>query len=122
MSDRILVRRIAVYAHHGLLPEEQQMGQRFYVSLDCRLDLSSAGREDGLAQSVSYVDLTAVAARIATERRFKTIEALADAIAREALATFPNLDEIAVMVDKPGAPVPSIIDGVAVEVTRRRDG
>jgi 7,8-dihydroneopterin aldolase/epimerase/oxygenase len=122
VSDRILVRRIAVFAHHGMLPEEQQIGQRFYVSLDCRLDLSAAARDDDLAKGVSYVDLTAIASRIATERRFRTIEALADTIARELLATFPALEQVSVLVDKPGAPVPSIIEGVAVEVTRLRGG
>ena len=37
MSDRILVTRIAVFAYHGLLEEEARLGQRFYISLDCRL-------------------------------------------------------------------------------------
>jgi 7,8-dihydroneopterin aldolase/epimerase/oxygenase len=122
VNDRILVRRIAVFAHHGMLPEEEKVGQRFYVSLDVRLDLAGAGRDDDLEQSVSYVDLTETAVRIATERRFRTIEALADAIADALLAGFPRLAVVSVLVDKPGAPVPAILDGVAVEVTRTRDG
>lgn len=122
MSDRIVLERIAVYAHHGVLPEEARTGQRFYVSLACELDLAEAGRTDDLAASVSYVDIAALAVRIATERRFALIEALADTIATELLAAFPRLSRVTARVDKPGAPLPVILDGVAVVVTRDRRG
>ena len=46
MSDRILIHRIAIFAYHGVHAEEERLGQRFYVSLDCSLDLSEAGRDD----------------------------------------------------------------------------
>jgi dihydroneopterin aldolase len=58
----------------------------------------------------------------AAARRFHIIEGLAEAIAGEILARFPAVVEVAVRVDKPSAPVPAIIDGVAVEIRRRRDG
>lgn len=121
MTDRIRVQRIAVYAYHGDLPEEARTGQRFYISLDCRLDLSEAGRHDDLSRTISYVELAELAVATATDRRFRLIEALAEAIAGEALARFPTLQAITVIVDKPGAPVPAIIDGVTVELTRSRD-
>lgn len=121
MSDRILVERIAVFAHHGLLPEETRLGQRFYLSLDCALDLAPAGRSDDVAKTVSYADLTAVAVSIATERRFDLIEALAEAIAAAILSGFPIIDAITVRVDKPSAPVPAVLDGVSVLVTRKQE-
>ncbi|GJD97373.1 dihydroneopterin aldolase [Methylobacterium iners] len=121
MSDCILVQRIAVFAYHGLLEEEARLGQRFYISLDCRLDLGQAGRSDDVAHTVSYADLTAIAIRIATQRRFALIEALAEAIAAEILDGFPLLQAVSVRVDKPSAPVPAAIEGVAVEITRTRN-
>ena len=121
MSDRILVDRIAVFAFHGLLPEEARLGQRFYVSLDVRLDLGPAGRSDDVARTVSYADLTEIVTRIATQRRFALIEALAEAIAGEILERHPLIREIRVRVDKPSAPVPAVIDGVAIEIVRTRE-
>ena len=121
MSDRILVDRIAVFAFHGLLPEEARLGQRFYVSLDVRLDLGAAGRSDDVARTVSYADLAEIVTRIATQRRFALIEALAEAIAGEILEGHPSITEIRVRVDKPSAPVPAVIDGVAIEIVRRRE-
>jgi dihydroneopterin aldolase len=121
MSDRIVVDRIAVFAFHGLLPEEARLGQRFYVSLDVRLDLGPAGRSDDVARTVSYAVLTEIVTRIATQRRFALIEALAEAIAGEILDRHPLIREIRVRVDKPSAPVPSVIDGVAIEIVRTRE-
>jgi dihydroneopterin aldolase len=120
MSDRIFVDRIAIYAYHGLNVEEEKLGQRFYVSLICSLDLEAAGRNDDWSATVCYSRLTELVTAIGTGRRFKIIEALAEAIALEALATFERILEITVRVEKPSAPVPAIIDGVAVEITRSR--
>lgn len=121
MSDRILIHRIAVYAYHGVHAEEEKLGQRFFVSLDCHLDLSEAGRNDQWESTVCYGRLTEIVTRIATGRRFRIIEALAETVAAEALAAFPRLEAVTVRVEKPSAPVPAIIDGVTVEITRRRD-
>lgn len=118
--DRMLVERIAVFAHHGVLPEEERIGQRFMVSLAARLDLAPAGRSDDLARSVNYAELVDLAVRVATGRRFRLIEALAEAIAAEVLAAFPPIEEITVRIDKPSAPVSAITDGIAVEITRGR--
>lgn len=118
--DLIRVTRIAVFGRHGLLPEEAVLGQRFYISLEAQLDLSAAGRSDTVDETVSYADLTRVAVQIATERRFNLIEALAEAIAAAILADFGLVDAISVQVDKPSAPVPAILDGVTVAITRRR--
>ncbi|MCC0806604.1 dihydroneopterin aldolase [Methylobacterium sp. W2] len=122
MTDRILVERIAVFAYHGLLEEEARIGQRFYISLDCRMDLRPAGLSDDMAKTVSYADLTEIVVRIATTRRFALIEALAEAIADEILDRFEGVDSIIVRVDKPSAPVPAVIDGVAISILRSRTG
>lgn len=121
-GDLIRVTRIAVFGRHGLLPEEAVLGQRFYISLEARLDLSEAGRSDAVAGTVSYADLTQIAVAIATEQRFNLIEALAEAIAASILERFARIDAITVRVDKPSAPVPAILDGVSIEITRRRGG
>ncbi|MFB0492551.1 dihydroneopterin aldolase [Methylobacterium sp. OAE515] len=119
-GDLIRVTRIAVFGRHGLLPEEAVLGQRFYISLEARLDLSEAGRSDAVAGTVSYADLTQIAVAISTEQRFNLIEALAETIAASILERFARIDAITVRVDKPSAPVPAILDGVSIEITRQR--
>jgi dihydroneopterin aldolase len=119
-GDLIRVTRIAVFGRHGLLPEEAVLGQRFYISLEARLDLSEAGRSDAVAGTVSYADLTQIAVAISTEQRFNLIEALAETIAANILERFARIDAITVRVDKPSAPIPAILDGVSIEITRQR--
>ena len=119
-GDLIRVTRIAVFGRHGLLPEEAVLGQRFYISLEAQLDLAEAGRTDDVDGTVSYADLTQIAVEIATERRFNLIEALAETIAATILDRFARVAAIAVRVDKPSAPVPAILEGVSIEILRRR--
>lgn len=120
-ADRVSVHRIAIFAYHGVHPEEERLGQRFYVSLECSLDLSEAGRGDDWNATVCYAQLTEVVTRATTGRRFRILEGLAEAIAGEILSRFPRIGEVAVRIDKPSAPVPAIIDGVTVEIRRRRE-
>ena len=120
MTDRILVHRLAVFARHGVLPEEERLGQRFYISLECRLDLAEAGRSDDVAATVSYADLAAIALDIAGNRRFALIEALAEAIAQTCLSRFPRIERIRVRIDKPSAPIPTVLDYAAIEIERER--
>lgn len=120
MSDRITVSRIAIFAHHGVHPEEARLGQRFYVTLVCGLDLAPAGMRDDYKSTVCYAQLTETVTNVVTGRRFRTIEGLAEAIAAEVFSAFERVDWVTVEVEKPGAPVPAILDGVKVEITRRR--
>lgn len=120
MTDHIRVHRLAVFARHGVLPEEAVIGQRFFISLDAAVDTRAAGTSDDLTKSVSYADMADVAVGIATSRRFNLLEALAEAIATDVLASFPLVEAITVFVEKPSAPVPHVLDSVSVEITRSR--
>lgn len=118
--DRISISRIGVFAYHGVYEEEGRLGQRFYISVECGLDLAEAGRTDNLELSVSYADIVAQVQEIAVGQRFNIIEALAEAIAGDLLRAFPRIQEIAVTVEKPNAAVAAILDSIAVTVTRSR--
>jgi len=120
MTDRILVSRIAIYAFHGLHPEEERLGQRFFVSLEVHADLREAGKTDDYRKTVCYARLTEIVTEVGTNRRFRIIEALAEAIAQEILAALPKIERIVVRVEKPAAPIPAIIDNVSVEISRTR--
>lgn len=119
--DRIILTRLAVFARHGVMPEEERLGQRFFISLTLDVDLRKAGLSDNVADTVNYGEVADVVMRIATERRCYLIEALAEAIAAEVLAAYPPVQRIVVKVEKPEAPITHIFDNVAVEIERGRD-
>ena len=118
--DRIVISRIGVFAYHGVYDEEGRLGQRFFVSIEARLDLAPAGRADDLDLSVSYADITARVQEIAVSNRYRIIEALAEAIAGDLLREFPRIEEVGVTVEKPNAAVAAILDNIAVTIHRAR--
>ena len=120
MADRILVRDLTVFAFHGVLPEEARLGQRFQIDLCCELDLREAGQSDEVASTVHYGMLIATVERIATTRRFKLIEALAEAIAAAIFEEFARIEAVAVTITKPSAPVQAATGTVAIAIERRR--
>jgi dihydroneopterin aldolase len=117
--DRILVRNLRVFGHHGALPEEAERGQVFVIDLDLVLDLGPAGRSDELDRTVDYGGLTGRVAELVTARRRNLVEAVAHDVADLVLAD-GRVREVRVRVTKPHAPLPVDAE-IAVEVVRGRD-
>ncbi len=120
MSDRLTLSRLAVFAYHGAYPEEERLGQRFFISVTCQLDLAPAGLADDHERSVNYEQIAVLVNELAMKRRFRAIEGLAEAIAGALLSTFSSVETVTVRVEKPEAPLPFIFDSVAVEIERKR--
>jgi dihydroneopterin aldolase/2-amino-4-hydroxy-6-hydroxymethyldihydropteridine diphosphokinase len=55
--DKIYIKDLEIYAFHGVNQQEKDMGQRFLISLELRLDLMEAGLTDDLSKTVSYADI-----------------------------------------------------------------
>ena len=122
MSDRIVVKDLQVVAYHGVLAEEAALGQRFALDIQAYLDLAPAGRADDLRRTISYAHIVEVAVATLRERRFKLLEAAAEAVASALLARFPAVDRVALELRKPGAPIDAIFAHVAVAIERSRPG
>jgi dihydroneopterin aldolase len=112
--------RIQFYGKHGVMAEENQLGQRFYVSLTMRLDLSVAGQTDRLEETVNYAEVYTLVKKIVEGETYRLIEALAETIASRLLDSYARIMEVTVRVVKPHPPIHIIFDGVAVEITRTR--
>jgi len=119
MTDRIVLDGMAFRAIHGVNPEEQVTPQRFEVDVELALDLGPAGRTDDLEQTVDYGRVYARCREIVENRHFGLIEALAEAIAADVLASFP-VDEVTVRVRKPDVRLGGVLRSAGVEIRRRR--
>jgi dihydroneopterin aldolase len=120
MNDLIFVKGLLLHGHHGVMPHESVVGQRFVIDLELRLDLSAAGASDKLTETVSYADVVGEAAKVFTGRRFKLIEAAAQAVGDAILARFPRVEEVRVTLHKPHAPISAIFDDVGVSIALAR--
>lgn len=118
--DRMTLSRMEFYGYHGVFPEENKLGQRYYVDLELALPLSRAGFGDELTETVNYAELYARVRTIVVERTFRLIEALAEHIAQDLLGIYPELQEVLVRVTKPHPPFDIQFAGVSVEIRRSR--
>ncbi len=119
MSDRIVLRGVEVFAHHGVYPDERERGQRFVVDVEAELDLTQAGATDDLEATVDYGALAqSVSDRVAGER-WDLIERVAQRVADLVLED-RRVSAVEVTVHKPEAPMPVPVEDVAVVVRRTR--
>ena len=119
MTDRIVLHDMVFMGRHGVLEQEQRVAQPFHVDVELALDLLPAGQEDELARTVDYCEVFETCRSIVESTTFRLIEALAEAIADELLATYP-ITEVTVRVRKPNAPIEGTFAWAGVEIVRRR--
>ena len=114
----ILLANCAFFARHGVMPEEEALGQRFFV--DAELEVQPAGplEEDALESTVDYGIAFKVIESIVTGRRYFLIEALAMEVARALEEQFPQIKRAKITLRKPNAPVAGVLDYVQVTVER----
>lgn len=118
--DKIVLNGMEFFGYHGVIPEENKLGQRFYIDVEMMLDLQEAGRQDDLSLTVNYAEAYGVVKGIAEGPPFRLIEALAEQVASDLLQTYTSIYEIAVRVTKPHPPFETHFDGVTVHIYRKR--
>ncbi|CAM4069209.1 dihydroneopterin aldolase [Listeria booriae] len=116
--DKIYLNELTFYGYHGVLPEENTLGQTFIISLTLGVSTEKAGKSDEVTDTVSYAEVYETVKEIAQQKQFKLIEALAETIASTVLHDYPLIKEITVKVTKPNPPIPGHYHSVAVEITR----
>lgn len=116
MIYTIRMTNCAFFARHGVLDEEERLGQRFYVDAELQVQPTASVGSDSIAATVDYgVAFTEIERIVAGDRRF-LIETLAFDIARTLCDKFPQIVRAAITVRKPSAPVPGVLDHVEVSV------
>jgi len=114
--DRIIVERIVCFGYHGVLLEEQTMGQEFQVSLELGIDLSTL-KDDQLDQVPDYRAAVSIVEEVMYGQSRRLLETLACQIA-EKILTITGIIEATVEVRKPNPPLPGVQGGVSVVITR----
>lgn len=119
--DKMILRGMRFFGYHGVFPEENRLGQQFYVDLSLQMDLSKAAETDDLDYTINYAEIHARVKTIVEGPPFKLIEALAGKIASDVLDAYTSVNEVTVSVTKPHPPFEIHFDGVTVELCRKRD-
>ena len=116
-ADRLSLLGMALRAVVGVHPEERAAPRELEADVRLAVDLRAAGRSDDLADTIDYAALAERLRAVAAGSGFRLLEALAEALAAEALAD-PRVAEAEVALRKPGA-VPGALPEVRIVRTAR---
>ncbi|WP_099158874.1 dihydroneopterin aldolase [Virgibacillus ndiopensis] len=116
--DKILMNGMEFYGYHGLFPEENKLGQRFYVDVELLTDLKTAGKSDNMIDSIDYGHVYELVKEIVEGEPKNLVEAVAESIADRLLSSFGLLSACTVKITKPDPPIPGHYQSVAVEIFR----
>lgn len=119
MGDEIRIRGLRVFAHHGVFPEENRLGQCFVVNAVLKLSTRRAGASDALEDSVHYGEVCQCLTDTLQGQTWKLLETAAEQAARAVLLRFPLLDGVELELCKPAAPIPLPFEDVSVCIRRR---
>jgi 7,8-dihydroneopterin aldolase/epimerase/oxygenase len=117
--DRISVRGLRAFGHHGVLDHERAIGQEFVIDAVLGVDTAPAAATDDLALTVDYGALAGRLAAIVSGPPVALIETLAERLAAACLDD-QRVREVEVTVHKPHAPVPVPVADITVTVRRTR--
>ena len=96
--DKIIMKNLAFFGYHGVLKEENVLGQKFFLDIELYADLKKAGIGDDVEDTVNYAEAYEKVKDIVEKKRFNLLEALAEDIAMTILDAFSMVDEICVTV------------------------
>lgn len=119
-GDRIILNDLGFFGYHGLFEEEAKLGQRFFIDLQCGVDLSVSGQTDTITSTVSYASIYDVVKEAFDSQRMNLIEAVAHSITSALFAEFPDINWIILRLRKPSAPIAMVSGEAAIEIHRVR--
>lgn len=116
--DKIYIKNLEVFAHHGVYPEENTLGQKFLLSAVLYTNTRKAGMTDDLTASIHYGEVSQLMKTFAEQNTFNLLEAVAEKLAWKLLVEIPNLEQVKLEIKKPWAPVGIPLETVSVEILR----
>lgn len=119
-TDRIELRGLSVFGHHGVFDFEKREGQNFLVDLTLWTDFAVAAKSDDILDTIHYGELADLAVRIVGGPPRDLIETVVSELA-DAVMADTRIRAVEVVLHKPSAPIPHTFEDVRVVTSRRRE-
>ncbi|MDR1467580.1 MAG: dihydroneopterin aldolase [Oscillospiraceae bacterium] len=118
--DKIIVKGLRVFAHHGVNKEEKINGQDFVLDITLWTNTKKAIKSDDLDKTVNYSRIAKFAQKVVGEKEFNLIETAANMLCEKILDKFKNVEKIRILLKKPNAPTDLDFEYMGVELDRKR--
>jgi len=117
--DKISLKNIRIYAFHGCLVEEGQIGSEYLVNLTVKADLEKASNTDSLEDTVDYVHLNKIV-KEEMNIRAKLLEHVGKRILDRIFKELPLVGYSKVSVAKVNPPIGGDVAEVSVTMVKKR--
>jgi len=117
-KDFIKITNLEIYAYHGVLAEEKQKGQVFFVNLKLYMNLRKPGLSDNLHDAVNYDEVCTLVVDVFTKEVYDLIEKAAEKTVEALLCQFSALEAVELELRKPDAPITCKPEDVSVNIYR----
>lgn len=115
----ICIRRLRLYAFHGVMEQERRVGGWYVLDLRVKVDVSEAMRSDCVDDTLSYADLLSVV-RQEMGVPSALLEHVAARIGQAVFSRFPQAQAIELKLTKENPPMGADCDGAGVEIYLNR--
>ncbi len=116
--DVISIKNLEIFSNHGVLKEENILGQKFLISVEISLSTRNAGTTDNIELSADYAEVCHLIKDIMENNTFRLIETAAEKISETVLLKFKNAVKIKTEIKKPWAPIMLSLQYVSVIIER----
>ena len=118
--DKMIIKGLEIFAHHGVMQEEKENGQKFVLDITATLDLTKAGQTDNLNDTVNYAKMIGTITAVFLSEKNDLIERAAERVADSLLKNYEKIKSVTVFIKKPEAPINADFEYVGIEITKTR--
>ncbi len=117
---KIALEELDFFAKHGVLKEEQIIGNRYRIDVEVEADLETASKSDNVEDTIDYGHLYRIIER-EVNTPAKLLEHLAGNILNGILEEIPKVDNAKVIVHKYNPPIGAICKWSKITLERNRN-
>ncbi|MCR5848138.1 MAG: 2-amino-4-hydroxy-6-hydroxymethyldihydropteridine diphosphokinase [Lachnospiraceae bacterium] len=118
--DKIIIRGLEVFAHHGVYENEKLKGQRFIINAEFDTDTLTSGMSDDIEDTLDYAKVCDFIKDYMVVNQVNLLETLVNELSRKLLLNFSKIQKVTLEICKPDAPIPMKFDTVSLKVERSR--
>ena len=118
--DKISIKGLEVFAHHGVYETEKEKGQRFVINAVFDVDTTIASLSDDIEDTLDYAKICEFIKDYMVVNQVNLLETLVNELSRKLLLNFEQINAVSLEICKPDAPIPMKFDTVSLKVERSR--
>lgn len=111
----VILRNVRFHAFHGVMPQEQQVGGDFLLTLRVGYPLAKAMESDEVVDTLNYASLYTLVKQ-EMDQPSHLLEHVAGRIAKAVMNVFPAVTSVDLELTKQNPPMGADCDGATVEM------